>query len=86
MALAAVIDNGERQRRVMDGGTVLGDGLNHVNALLLIGSERENRVSVGADQSDRGRREGNRKNCQKSQQFNRNPALKLYTGSLSEIV
>jgi hypothetical protein len=34
--LAAVIDNGERQRRVMDGGTVLGDGLHHVNALPLI--------------------------------------------------
>ncbi len=31
-----MIDNGERQRRVMDGGTVLGDGLNHVNALPLI--------------------------------------------------
>jgi hypothetical protein len=31
-----VIDNGERQRRVMDGGTVLGDGLHHVNALPLI--------------------------------------------------
>ncbi len=34
--MAAVIDNGERQQRVMDGGTVLGDGLNHVNALPLI--------------------------------------------------
>ncbi len=34
--MAAVIDNGERQRRVMDGGTVLGDGLHHVNALPLI--------------------------------------------------
>jgi hypothetical protein len=34
--LAAVIDNGERQWRVMDGGTVLGDGLHHVNALPLI--------------------------------------------------
>ena len=32
--MAAVIDNGER--RVMDGGTVLGDGLHHVNALPLI--------------------------------------------------
>ena len=31
-----MIDNGERQRRVMDGGTVLGDGLHHVNALPLI--------------------------------------------------
>ena len=34
--MAAVIDNGERQRRVMDGGIVLGDGLHHVNALPLI--------------------------------------------------
>ena len=31
-----MIDNGERQRRVMDSGTVLGDGLHHVNALPLI--------------------------------------------------
>ncbi len=60
MALAAVINNSERQRRVIDGGTVLGDGLNHVNALPLIGREWESRVSVGADQSDRGRRAGNR--------------------------
>ena len=31
-----MIDNGELLRRVMDGGTVLGDGLHHVNALPLI--------------------------------------------------
>ena len=82
-----MLDNSERQLRVtvMFGGTVLGDGLNHVNALPLIGrSGRVESQSGRISLSPIGELEAIGQ--QKSQRFNRNPALKLYTGSLWEIV
>ncbi len=77
MALAAVLDNGERQLRVtvMFGGTVLGDGLIHVNALPLIG--RSGRVESQSWRISQIR-ELEASGQQKSQRFNRNPTLNLY--------